>query len=153
MVEIGIVNNRKVFYQKYDKNISWGDDFSNGNWLVFAIVSNRKKTELFEISKELIDNNLCYACCTGEQGELLHDIIDDNIVAREIERGYPSSVDIITTWHADVENGLWFSIYAANNEQMQIDTIICLDANGSDLEGDISNLLGMFKQGYLPADE
>jgi hypothetical protein len=153
MIEIGTVNERIVFYQKYNENISWDKDLPNENWLVFAIVSNIKKTELSEISKKLIDNNVCYACCTREQNELLHDTIDDNIVVREIERGYPPSVDIMTTWHADVENGLWFSIYAAHNEQVQIDTIVCLNARESDLEGDLLNLLEMFKQGYLPADE
>jgi hypothetical protein len=153
MIEIGTVNERIVFYQKYNENISWDKDLPNEKWLVFAIVSNIKKTELSEISKKLIDNNVCYACCRGEQSELLHDTIDDNIVVREIERGYPPSVDIMTTRHVDVENGLWFSIYAAHNEQVQIDTIVCLNARESDLEGDLLNLLEMFKQGYLPADE
>ena len=153
MIEIGTVNDRKVYYQKYGTDIPWSKDFPNENWLLFAIVTNKEKTGLFEISTELIENNVCYVCCAGEQNELLHDIIDDDIVVREIERGYPPSVDIMTTWHSDIEDGLWFSIYAAYNNEVKIDTVVCLDGSGNDLEHELSNLLERFKQGYLPPDK
>ena|ERR1700743_3636702 len=153
MVNIGTVNDRDIFYQKYDADTVWSKDFPNENWLLFVIVTGKEEADLTEISRKLIENNACFVCCGGEQGELLHDFIDDDIILKEVDNGYPPSITIITTWHDDIENGLWFSIYAAHNEDVKIDTVVCLDGSENDLEHEMSNLLEKFKQGYLPPDK
>ena len=157
MVEIGTGNNRKVFYQKYDSNTAWYNGLPTINWLCFAIVSNREPGELDEISIKLINYNTCYVCCADEQGELLHDYTDEEINIRNLGLGEaylpPFDItEIMTTWHSSIGEGLWFSIYAAYNDPLEIDAVVCLDCTNDNLENQLLNLIERFNQGYLPPD-
>lgn len=148
MIDLATINNRKVFHQSYSTELPWSKNFPTENWLAFVIVANKKNTELFEISNKVISNNACYVCCTGNQGELMHDIVDEDIAYREVdidyEYDYLPPFDIITTWHNTIEEGLWFAIYAAWNGPIEIDKIVCLDASESGNEPDIRELLLKF---------
>jgi len=116
-----------------------------------VVINNKNKTDLFEISRRVINNNVCYVCCVDKQGELLHDIIDEDIVIREVEvENNYLPFNIITTWHSDIENTIWYAIYTAHNEAMNIDTIFCLDAGENDSKEELDNLIKRFTQGYIP---
>lgn len=131
MQELGIINNRTILYQKHDLSINWAKEFPDSNWLLLALVTNKQKTIVNEIACKALDHNVCYACCVGIQGELLHDFIDENIVAREveIENNHLPDFDIMTTWHSSLKEGLWFSGFAARHESESIKTIFCLDGS------------------------
>ncbi|TFF40664.1 DUF7684 family protein [Mucilaginibacter psychrotolerans] len=154
MIDLATVNNRKVFYQRYDTETPWSTNFPTENWLAFVLVDNQPKTKLFEISNKLIGRNACYVCATGEQSELMHDIVDEDIVYREVdidyEYNYLPPFDIITTWHNTIQEGLWFAIYAACNDPIEIDKIVCLNASDGFSEPEIRELLLKFTEGYIP---
>jgi hypothetical protein len=154
MIDLATINNRKVFYQSYSTELPWSKNFPTENWLAFVIAANQPKTKLFEISNKLIDQNACYVCATGEQGELLHDIIDEEIVYRKVDPDYEFDYlppfDIMTSWDNEIEEELWFAIYVANDDVINIDTIVCLDASESSVETHIRELLSRFNKGYVP---
>jgi len=153
MKELGTVNNRKILYQRHNIEQPWNKLLPVQNWLALIIVSKNEKTKLFEIANKIIDNNACFICCAGEQSELLHDIADKEIVLREvdIDNHYLPPFDIITTWHADAEDGLWYATNAAYNDPTEINTIVCLDATEFNVENEIYSLIQNFNNGYIPA--
>jgi len=131
MQELGVINNRTLIYQKHDLNENWAKTMLIENWLLIVIINDKSQNILDEISRKAIDNNVCYVCCIGKQAELLHDMIDEEVVFREvdIEDHHLPSFDINTTWHQDLSEGLWFAIYAANHLTEKINKILCLDAS------------------------
>lgn len=151
MNHIGTIKGRAVFYQRFDKGNNWSKDFPIKNWLSFVIVENNNETELSEISAKLIENNVCYVCCSGPNCELLHDTVDYDIVIREIENLYLPPFDIMTTWNDNIEDHFWFSIYAAYNEPETINTIVCLDTGINSLERELEEILKRFNNGYIPS--
>jgi len=145
------LNNRNIFFQKLDSGNSWHGMLPQENWLAFVITSEKSKPMLAEIADKLIDNNACYISCSGEYGELLHDIADEEIVVRKVYGTYSVPFDLImTTWHNDMVNGFWFCIYAAYNDPIDINTIICLDGSDADLKKELNKLVEKFREGYIP---
>ncbi|MBD1366961.1 hypothetical protein IDJ77_24335 [Mucilaginibacter sp. ZT4R22] len=152
MIDIATVNSRKVFYQKYSTELPWSKNIPTQNWLAFVIVANQAKTKLAEIANKLIGHNACFICCSGAQGELLHDMIDEEIVFRQVdfEDLYLPPFDIVTTWHNNIAEGLWYATKAACNDPIKIDKVVCLDASESGIEPEIRELLFKFNEGYIP---
>ena len=58
-----------------------------------------------------------------------HDLIDEEIAFREvdIDKPYLPKHFIMTTWHHDFSEGLWFGIFAANNDEVCIEKVLILD--------------------------
>jgi hypothetical protein len=53
----------------------------------------------------------------------------------DIDGHYLPKHGIMTTWHNDFEEGIWFAIFAAYNEDVSIDKIIILNmTNGQEKE-------------------
>ncbi|RWY47215.1 DUF7684 family protein [Mucilaginibacter gilvus] len=152
MIHLTTVNNRKVLYQRYSTELPWSKYFPTQNWLAFVVVKNQAKTKLIEISNKLINNNACFICSSGVQGELLHDIIDEEIMFRQVDIDdlYLPPFDIVTTWHNDIAEGLWYATKAACNDPTKIDKVVCLDASESGIEPEILELLLKFNAGYIP---
>jgi len=154
MIEIGTANDRKVYYQKYNADLQWYIDLPTVSWLCFVIISNRERQELNDISRRLINNNTCYVCCAGDQGELLHDYIDEEINIRDLGLGEETHLppfDIMTTWHDEgIEHGFWFAIYTAYDYDAGINTVVCLNATNNDIELSLSELMARFNNGYIP---
>ena len=152
MIEIATVNNRQVSYQLYSTEIPWSKYFPKQNWLAFVIADNLAKTKLREISNKLIDNKACFVCCSGAQGELLHDMIDEEIVFRQVDIDdlYLPSFNILTTWHQNIAEGLWYATKAAYNDPVKIDKVVCLDGSERGSEREIIELLLRFNEGYIP---
>ena len=70
----------------------------------------------------------------GSSGELLHDITDES---RDVE----GHVFIMTTWHDSLDDALWFSLFAAENDEEDILTVVCLDVATLPLYEEIANIL------------
>lgn len=145
------INKRSVYHHKHDPIANWSEGFPKANWLLFAFVEGSDKSELARVSAMLIENNCCYVCCSGEEGHLLHDMVDLALVMREVDGNYLSPFDaVMTTWNANLEDEFWFSIYAAHNDPEIIDKIICLDLSKNGIEGELKDLLTRFASGYIP---
>jgi hypothetical protein len=109
MEELGIINNRKVIYQRHALDVNWMKAFPNENWLLLVVIDGKKKTILQEIASKAIVHNVCYVCCAGDQSELLHDMIDEEIVFRQVDTEdlYLPVHFIITTWDNDIQEAFW----------------------------------------------
>ena len=86
MEKLGYINEREILYQKHDTEINWSKFLPDSNWLFVGLVETDNSNILDEISRKMIDNDVCYACCIGTFGEKMHDLIDENLVIRETER-------------------------------------------------------------------
>ena len=146
MEEIGIFNDRKLIYQRHALDVNWAKVFPDKNWLLLVVVQGKNQTILNEISCKAIDKNVCYVCCTGEQSERLHDMIDEEIGFREvdIDNHHLPPYDIMTTWDVDFNEALWFAFFAAHNPTEDINIIVCLDASDVQIKSMLENLVNSF---------
>ncbi|MET3977602.1 hypothetical protein ABIB62_000168 [Mucilaginibacter sp. UYP25] len=136
MEELGVINNRKLSYQKYATDINWEQAPPNSNWVAVVVVNDSNRSVLRELSNKLINSNACYVCCAGLQSELLHDMIDDEIVFREvdIENSHLPPFDIITTWDTNIDDALWYAVFTAKHDTEIIDVVVCSDTTNLDIE-------------------
>jgi hypothetical protein len=68
---------------------------------------------LGEPAARLLKRGLAYLCAWGPDCELVHDIFDEEDVARDL--GRDTHDVIMTTWHKDesLEEALWFFVHSA----------------------------------------
>ncbi|MCQ6959688.1 DUF7684 family protein [Mucilaginibacter aquariorum] len=136
MRELGVINERKLIYQKHATDVNWEKALPNCNWVAVIIVNDKSRPILDEISRKIINHNACYVCCAGSQSELLHDLVDEEIVFREVDvegLNLPP-FDIITTWDNNIDDALWYAAFTATHDTERIDTVLCLDTTGLDIE-------------------
>ncbi len=155
MEKLGYINEREVLYQKHDLEINWSEFLPDSNWLFVGLVESDNSNILDEIARKMIDKNVCYACCIGTFGEKMHDLIDENLVIREteIEKLHLPNHQVMTTWHKDIPDGLWFASYSAFHETELIEKIFCLDIGKDSKKVEIVELIDKFNKGYIPEDE
>ena len=152
MEHLGNINNREIIYQKHGLEVNWAKTIPNNNWLLFALVESDNTDILDEVARKVIDNNVCYICCAGTSGKKMHDLIDENLVIRdlEIEKHFLPSHQVITTWHESIEDGLWFALNCAFNETVIIEKVYCLEIDKSSSKKSIEELIDKFSAGYIP---
>ena len=87
--------------------------------------------------------DVSYVCTVGPESEKVHDLIDEEVVYREveIENLHLPKHNIITTWHHDLDEGIWFGVFAAQHDEVEIKNIAILDLTGGSKEGDIQQVL------------
>jgi hypothetical protein len=149
---IGCLNDREILYQRHDLEIDWVKNLPESNWLFLAIIEIDNSWIIDEIARRIIDKNVCYACCVGTYAEKMHDLIDENLVIREveIENLHLPKHAVMTTWHKNIEDGLWFASFCAFHETESIDKILCMDITSSSCKEVISELNDRFNKGYIP---
>ncbi len=89
----------------------------------------RDRNYLDEVISKIINKNVCYLCTVGNQCELVHDLADEEIVFRvvDIDKPYLPEHNIMTTWHHNFDEGIWFSVIAAHHDEIDIETVVILD--------------------------
>lgn len=155
MENLGTINNREILYQKHDLDINWSKYLPDSKWLLAAFVEIDDTNILDEIARKVIDRDVCYACCIEAFGEKMHDIIDENLVIREveIEKLHLPKHQVMTTWHKNITNGLWFATFSAFHETEPIEKIFCLDIGKDSKKEDVLKLIDKFNNGFIPEDE
>ncbi|MES2426178.1 MAG: hypothetical protein V4560_04365 [Bacteroidota bacterium] len=143
MEELGIINSRKLVYQRHALDVNWTKAFPMENWLLLVVIEGKNKSILAEISSKAIVHNVCYVCCAGEQSELLHDMVDEEIVFRQvdIEDLYLPDHFIITTWENNIQDAFWSAFFSSNNDEEEILTVVCLDASMAGIKVELENFL------------
>ena len=63
----------------------------------------------------------------GAASEWVHDLFNQEIVFREAEALYLLPHDVITTWHDELEECLWFALFSAHMDAVPIDQVAVLD--------------------------
>ncbi|MCB9237360.1 MAG: hypothetical protein H6580_05480 [Flammeovirgaceae bacterium] len=109
--------------------------------------NDRQRNYIDEVISKIINNDVCYVCTVGQNCELNHDLIDEEIVFRkvDIDDHYLPKHDIMTTWHTDFDEGIWFAFFAAYDEDVSIDKVVILDMTNGEEKGRIKNLLEKYK--------
>jgi hypothetical protein len=123
------INNREIIVVRYTTEGNWIKNIPLSNWLCILVDNNRRRTYLDEAIAKIINNDVCYVCSVGQSCEKTHDLIDEEIVFREVDiekRHLPNHL-IITTWHKDFDEGFWFAIFAAHHDEVVIEKIVVLD--------------------------
>ncbi|RYY33444.1 MAG: hypothetical protein EOP46_16380 [Sphingobacteriaceae bacterium] len=140
-MNLGKINNRVIQYQKYDDGNSWANFLPDKSWVAFIICDDKEISELDNIAQIILGKQPYYICCAGSQGEVLHDIIDENIVLFEIERDIVMPFQIMTTWHDEgIKEGLWYTIYGAELD-LKVDIVFCLNGTEVVSEADIQRIV------------
>jgi hypothetical protein len=130
------INDREIIVVKFTTEGNWIKNIPLSNWLCILVDNNRQRTYLDEAISKIINNNVCYVCTVGQSCEKTHDLIDEEIVFREvdIENLHLPNHHILTTWHNDINEGFWFAIFAAHHDEVLIDKIVVLDmTDGNEL--------------------
>ena len=151
---ISKTNNREVYYIS-TSTVEWYDLLPDDNWLVLPIV-DRKETELINfISNACLKRNVRYICTLGKECEYVHDSFDETILIRRIKNNLPFDspddfeYEPMTTWHNNFEEGFWFGLIVAFDDNFEIDKVVCLDLT-NDYKETIRELLGKINSGWLP---
>ncbi|GAB2775119.1 hypothetical protein GCM10027275_17730 [Rhabdobacter roseus] len=130
------INDRKITIIEYSTEKNWFDQIPLKNWLCVLIVNDKPRRYIDEVIRKVISKDVVYICTIGKQSKQIHDLIDEEIsfIAVDINSPYLPQHTIITTWHLDFEEGIWFSLFAAYSEEVIIKEIVILDmTDGSEI--------------------
>lgn len=124
-----VINNRKVKITGYSTEKNWQGELPNRDWLCVILINNKPRRYIDEVISKIIVRDVGYVCSVGKQAELVHDLVDEEITFREceIDKPYLPNHSIITTWHNDIVEGIWFALFAANTEEAEIKEVVILD--------------------------
>lgn len=163
MTEIGIINNRQIFYINIRTDLEWYTKLPSTNWLAFTIADLKDQNLLNDLSLKCLDANVSYVCCVGQLASLTDDYFDEEIVRRQVEiekrTGKPQDYETttMTTFHSNFDEGFWFAIYSAfatvYEEYIPIQKIVCLDLTEQGVKKYLLLLTEKMKTDWLPPDE
>ena len=128
----------------------------NDNWLVLPIGNERDYNLIKTISRVCIDKNVNYLCALGQACKMIHDIFDETIIEKRIEKGLsienPDDFETepMTTWHNDFNEGVWFAITNAFVDYKEINKIVCLDLKNLGERNRLIDIILKIKTGWLP---
>lgn len=143
------LHGRRVILIEYDTATNWSNGLPNANWLCVLASDDRERRYLDEIISKIIAKDVGWVVTIGNQCELVHDLIDEEIAFRQadIEPLYlPKHDDIMTTFHHDFADGIWFSIVAAHDDDFEIETVVILDLTRGARRSDIDAALAKISE-------
>ena len=132
MRNLGQINERQIIYLQTATD-NWKKGLPTSNWLALPIGHKRDKELIAEITDACLNSGVNYVCTLGQECEFIHDLFDDSIVDKRIEKGLSVAseddfeYEPMTTWHNDFDEGVWFAIHSAYDEHVSIDKIVFLD--------------------------
>jgi hypothetical protein len=132
MVDLGQINDRQISYIRTN-NDGWKNYIPTDSWLALPIGNTKDIKIIKEVTDTCLGKGVNYVCTLGQECEFIHDYFDDSIVNKRIENGQSVSspddfeYEPMTTWHDDFEDGVWFAIYAAHDEHVDIKNVIFID--------------------------
>ena len=123
------INNRAIDIVEYNIDKDCFEKIPNEGWVCILLVNHQPKRYVSEVIAKIIEKDVCYISVTGSESEKVHDLIDEEIVYREvgIEDLYLPNHQVLTTWHTELEEGIWFGIFAAQHKEVEIKNVIILD--------------------------
>ena len=141
------LNNREINFVSYSTERNWLAELPKSNWLCVLVDNDRSRNYIDEVISKIISHDVCYVCTIGQNCERNHDLIDEEIVFRDgdIDDHYLPQHNIMTTWHKDLDQGIWFSIFTAYNEDVSINRVVILDMTSGQETERIMGLLDGYK--------
>ena len=122
-----VINNRTVSLVVYGTDRNWLDQLPTQGWLCVLVVEEKRRTYTDEVVAKLLLRDVAWVCAVGAAGEWAHDLLDEEIVFREVESQYLPPHEVMTTWHDEVEECLWFALFAAHTEAVPLEHVAVLD--------------------------
>jgi hypothetical protein len=134
-----ILNNRQINVVEYNTSTNWSTQLPEANWLCLLVSDDRGRRYLDEVINKIIARNVCWVAAIGDQCELLHDLVDEEIAFRQVDIDslYLPEHNIMTTFHQDFAEGIWFSIFAAHDDEFKIEAVVILDLTSGGRKEDI----------------
>lgn len=135
MTDLG---SKRVRYLRYSTEVNWQKSLPNKNWLLLLYEDNAKASYLDEVIHKTLNHNVCYVCTTGNRAEKIHDLFDEEVAYRMAENDFqPNAFHlpthlIITTWHAELAEGVEYAIHIAEHPIIAIEEVVCLDISQGD---------------------
>ncbi|OEK04359.1 hypothetical protein [Roseivirga misakiensis] len=155
---IGRVNSRKVFYVQVRNNPEWKPALPKRDWVAFTI-ANKEDEELVRSSvKVCMDKNVSYTCSTGALAGITEDYFDEEIAWRGVDyemrtkQKYDYEKSPMTTAHKNFGEGFWFASTLANDDNFEIDKVVCLDFTKSKVKKHLIDLVEKINNGWLPSN-
>ncbi|MBK7712541.1 MAG: hypothetical protein IPJ37_17445 [Bacteroidales bacterium] len=156
MREIGISNDRLVYYLNLENLENWDDLLPQDNWLALLLNDSSEINSIVPIAGKIIDKKVNFVCIVGHDCEQIHDIFDRVIIEKRIKNGLSIASpddfldEPLTTWDENLENGLWFSIMCAYHDYKQIENIVCIDISKSGRENELIRIFRLISAGWIP---
>ncbi|MEQ8415834.1 MAG: hypothetical protein RIB71_15255 [Imperialibacter sp.] len=147
------INGRLIRYIEFGTSTDWATGLPRDKWLAIIIANNFGKKYIGEVVRKSIDRNVCWISGLGELHELVHELADEEIAFRDadIEPHHLPEHMIVTTSDSDFDEGVWFSVFSASNDECRIDEVVIINATGDNrFNQRTTNLIGKFKDGYVP---
>ncbi|WP_293306952.1 hypothetical protein [Pedobacter sp. UBA5917] len=159
MQQFGLVNGRKIFYTNVRRDSEWFKKLPGGNWCAFTITDDEDSDLVDLVVEKSLKNQMAYVCNTGQLADKVELSFDLKIVEKAIEQESITKIPFdydqspITTAHKNFGEGFWFSLFAAQNEENDINTVICIDFTKKGVKNNIQSLIEKINNDWLPSEE
>ena len=91
------------------------------------VINEQVSNSAEEVLVELLSRGVAWISTVGHQGEWGHDLFDEEIALREVASLSLPPHLVMTTWHPDVEEGVWFALFGAYSEEVAFQRVAILD--------------------------
>ena len=154
---LGETNNRKIFYIKAEKEDNWMNVLPTSNWLAIPIVDEENIPAFTLLAEKCIARNVVYVCALGRCSEKFHDIFDEMVVLLKVRNNENIQEDDfenapMTIWDYNFDQGFWFAVTIATDENRLIDKVVCIDYTKG-VKNYLIETLHKINQNWLPAED
>lgn len=156
---IGRINRRKIYYLQIRNNSEWKSSLPKNDWVAFTI-ANKEDEELVPPSvKVFMNRNVSYTCSAGTLANWTENYFDDEIAWRGAEYEMQTKQEFdykktpVTTAHKNFGEGFWFAATLANDDNFDIDKVVCIDFTKRKVKKHLTDLIEKINNGWLPSDE
>lgn len=147
------INNRNVKFFDFEISTNWASKLPTKNWLAIILTKSKDTKYFDDIIRKIIDRNVGYICSIGEQQDLFHDMADEEITYRKVavEPHHLPQHMIMTTGHDELEDGIWFGLFSAYNDECEIKHVAIINVTNDPAYFEVtSNIVNKFRSGYIP---
>ncbi len=79
------LNDREIIFVTYSTERNWTAELPKSNWLCVLVDNDRTRNYIDEVISKIINNDVRYVCTVGQSCEKTHDLIDEEIVFRQVD--------------------------------------------------------------------
>ena len=142
MVKLGKINDRNVEYIKVNDLSVLKGKLPKDNWILLAVADIEQTNKIHELSVICFDHYVRYVCGTGSGGTKIDDYFDEEYLIRLFRAGKePIDENLddmpMTVWSENFEEEFWFATCLANEENIELNKVVCINLTDVDYENEI----------------
>ncbi|WKN43575.1 hypothetical protein [Tunicatimonas pelagia] len=156
---IGRINRRKVFYIQVRNNADWIKSLPTRDWIAFTIANKEDEELIPPAVKICLDHHVSYTCSAGELATMTEEYFDEEITWRAVGYEQETGKDFdydqspVTTFHQNFGEGFWYASTLANDDNFEIDKVVCIDFTKRKVKRHLSELIDKINNQWLPSDD